>query len=94
MPHRVFSHHRRREVTGERPLVPAYQKKPDHRSRKQEERKMIPSALIYDAKLVNARSRSAATVRMNADITPEQAKVIADCGGSRTPCFYGREAGT
>jgi hypothetical protein len=55
---------------------------------------MMPSALIYDAKLVNARSRGAATVRMDSVRNAEQAKFLADCAGARTPCFYQTGAGT
>ncbi len=55
---------------------------------------MMPSALIYDAKLVNARSHGAVDVKINFVPMTEQTKVVADCAGARMPCFYRAEVRT
>lgn len=52
---------------------------------------MIPSALTYDARLVNAQSRNAAKVNWTLGSPQESIKVVADCSGVRTPCFYRAE---
>ena len=53
---------------------------------------MIPSALIYDAKLVNAQSRNVAKVNRTLGSLQEPIKEMADCSGVRTPCLYRAEA--
>lgn len=52
---------------------------------------MIPNALIYEARIVNAQRRDAAKAMrfVSADKT---SKIVADCSGVRTPCFYRPEA--